>query len=328
MIKSQNEEIFFCFTVDIDSDCFFGNKFSKTGFVDKTILGWKGFDKGKNILAEMATQFSDSFNNSLPITWFVRCDGQLKSQYKDSAYLLNHYSYWWEERIKVGDDIQWHAHLYSYKKGIWSQEVNIISQRYDILEGKKVFEKFGIFPSAIRIGESYHSNELMNFLDDLGLRADCTSIPGRKRLDNEKLLNWELTPNLPYHPSRLDYRISGNEHLKIWEIPMNTVLTQVSYDKNPLLRYVNLAFHPGILNDGLRTFICNHNILVSITHPYELLTEFFSDSKMDSHPLLAFNPEAIVNNIKTIFKIAFEVGKKIRFVTIKELLSRLDNYCV
>jgi hypothetical protein len=180
-------------------------------------------------------------------------------------------------------------------------------------------------PAVIRIGEAYHSNELMLFLAELGLRADSSCLPGRKRSDDEKLFNWESSPNHPYHPSSHDYRIPGMPELRFWEIPMNTVLTKVSYDKAPLLRYYNPAFHPAAFNEGMAAFLSEHRIVVTVMHPFEIIADLFSDSKEKAHPLISFDIRAVEKNIKAIMSTAYSIGKKVRFVTMNELLDHLDN---
>lgn len=325
MMNASSDEILFCFTVDTDSDSFFGDVFSEFHPSDKSIRGWSGLESGKDIIADIADGFRDSYGNSLKVTWFIRCDYQLEATYGNCGYLLRSYNDWWEERLEKGDDLQWHAHLYSCEKGIWHQETDIVALARDLSIGKKSFEEHGLSPLAIRIGEAYHSNELMAFLKELGLSADCTAIPGRKRMDKEKILDWESTPNHPYCPSLADYRAPGNPSFGLWEIPMNTVSTRTTYDVVPLLRYVNPAFHPAILHEGLLSFIPGNDLLVSILHPFEVLSEFYADSKMTSHPLLAFSPDAVKENIRTIMHAARSTGKKVRFVTMSKVIAWLES---
>jgi len=325
MVNPKSQEILFCFTVDTDSDSFFGDRFPKRDCGNKTIVGWEGLEKGKELLSEIADVLTDSYGNHLAITWFVRCDCQIKAQYGKCDHLLSRYNDWWKGRIEVGDEIQWHAHLYRFEEGTWRQETDIRPLTKDLLEGKRAFEEFGVMPTVIRIGEAYHSNELMLSLNKIGLRADSSALPGRKRSDDEKVFDWESTPNHPYRPSRHDCRIPGTPGLGLWEIPMNTVPTQVSYDNAPLLRYINPAFHPNAYkNTEVTSFLSEHDVVVSVMHPFEILSEFFSDSEMNVHPLLSFDPRAVQNNMKTIIAVTHTIGKKIRFVTMSELLALLD----
>ena len=55
----------------------------------------------------------------------------------------------------------------------------------DLEEGQDAFFQYGVSPKLIRIGDSYHSNELMAIVNKSGLIGDSTALPGRKRYDNE-----------------------------------------------------------------------------------------------------------------------------------------------
>ena len=321
----STREILYCFTADTDSDSFFGDGFPAGVTGDKSILGWKGLEKGKDVLAEMTGRVTDSFGKILPITWFVRCDGQIKAKHGRYDYLLDLYQSWWENRLNKGDDIQWHAHLYHQTKGRWEQETDGAALGHDLEMGLKAIKSYGIAPSVVRMGEAYHSNELMSIVEELGLKADSTALPGRKRVDEEKLLDWEETPNRPYQPSLEDYRIPGSRHRSIWEIPMNTVWTKVSYDRIPLLRYVNPGFHPRVLHDGVESFLKEHEVLVSIVHPFEILPGFFKDSRARVHPLLSFQADSIMENVMGIVEFTEKAGRKLRFVTMKELVRELES---
>ncbi len=318
-------DFLYCFTVDTDSDSYFGNRLVEKNASDKSIIGWKNLEKGRYPLTETADRVLDSYGNRLPITWFIRCDAQVNAEFGDYAHLIKKHLRWWHDRVNLGDDLQWHAHLYIYENNTWIQNTHKYSIQKELSAAKKAFELCSLFPKVVRIGEAYHSNNLMSILEELGMKADSTAIPGRKRDDTEKSLDWRCTPNYPYHPSKNDYRIPGTPQLNVWEIPMNTVETKVSYDRNPLLRYVNPAFHPEVLYSGLKEFVKTANILVSIIHPFEVLPDFFEDDYLLSHLLLAFNPNAIDKNIGNLKDLIETSGRKIRFVTMNELISRLDK---
>jgi len=324
MSENTSREILIALTVDTDGDQYFGDHLSCRSLDDKTIQGWTGLEIGKDIIVEGIEGITDSYGKRAPLTWFIRCDRQVREQYRDYLYLLNEYRDWWELRVKAGDDVQWHAHVCRLENGRWIQETDIKNIRKDLREGKESLERYGLFPKAVRIGESYHSNELTAVISELSLKVDSTALPGRKRRDEEKSFDWKITPNHPYHPSMRDYRVEGEPAYSHWEIPMNTVCTQVSYDKLPIWRYVNLAFHPGILDSGLATFFKEYDVLVSITHPFELVSQFFQDGQMAHHPLISFDSSSVRRNLQAILSASERVGKKVRFVTMTELLERLE----
>jgi hypothetical protein len=318
-----NEKILVALTIDTDSDDYFGNRYASISKQDKSILGWEGLDIGKNLLVSAVEEVSKRNNIPIPLTWFVRCDNQIGVQNGDPAYLLQTHKKWWQQRQQQGDDIQWHAHLYRQAGNLWRQETSPMQLEKDLKTGLKAFENSGFSPSIIRIGESYHSNELMDIIVELGVKADSTAMPGRKRQDQEKLIDWLSTPNTPYQPSKKDYRLSGEKRRSLWELPLNTVMTKVSYDQKPVPRYVNLAFQPGVLESGLTEFFKKHNTLVSITHPFEVVNKFYSDSQSPNHPLLSFRPDSLVHNMEMIFGIAQSLQKEVEFVTMSQLLEML-----
>jgi hypothetical protein len=314
-------------SVDTDSDQYIGDRAGPGNINGKAIIGWKGLDKGKDLLADCVREVSDDLGINIPLTWFVRCDRQVETYHQDAAYLLKEYEPWWLSRQDFGDELQWHAHLYRNENGFWKQESEPEQLAEDLEIGLTAFKQNWNTPSAIRIGENYHSNELMSILDRMGLPLDSTALPGRNRQDEEKSIDWTCTPNHPYIPSEEDYRIAGKPECSIWEVPLNTVPTKVAYDNQPILRYINPAFQVGVIDQGLAQFFRNHKVLTCVTHPFELVPDFFSDSHYSSHPLVAFNAHAFSSNLKTIVEIAKSQGR-FRFVTISQLLKELKNSSV
>ncbi len=312
-------------TVDTDADEYWGNQAPPRKSGDKKISGWQGLEKGKDYLIEGIQGIRDSFGQPPRLTWFIRCDKQIEDQYGDYGYLLHRFNTFWQKRLAEGDDLQWHAHLYRCEKDLWIREDDPTALSEDLKGGFSALEKWGLSPVSIRIGESYHTQELMSLIELLGLKADCSGLSGRKRLDGEKWIDWEITPNQPYRPSRADYRTTGEPSYPFWEIPMNTVPTKVSYDFQPILRYVNLSFQPGVLDRGLDLFCRQHDVLVSVTHPFELVEDFFSDSDNPHHPLLSFHPDSIRKNLFALFCAADKCKKQIRFVTVTDLLHELQS---
>lgn len=319
-----NSDVFVALTFDVDSDEFSGDGHPPRVAGDKTILGWEGFREGKDIIVDSLNGITDYYGCPPVKSWFVRCDSQVAEEHGTWTYLIDEYRSWWDERIQAGDEIQWHAHLYTRNETGWIQQQDHHTITSELERGKRVLEDSGITPQVIRIGESFFSNELADIIESLGLRADSTALPGRKRKDAEKTIDWETAPNRPYHPSLQDYRSNHSPARNIWEIPMNTVPTRVSYDSDTLLRYVNLAFQPGVLDDGLESFFVNHDVLVTITHPFELISAFFKDSKRTGHPLISYHADSIRTNIQVLLEAAGQSGKKVRFVTMSQLIEQLE----
>jgi hypothetical protein len=312
-------------TVDTDSDFYFGNNAEQYNANDKSIIGWLGLDKGMPIIADAVKEVSDKHDIAIPISWFVRCDGQIGEKYKNRAYLLEKYNDWWQNRISLGDEIQWHAHLYDFKNNSWVQETDKSNISKDLRLSSKAFISNGYEYDCLRIGESYCSNDVLGICEDLGIKYGSSSMPGRYRKDNEKTIDWLNTPNKPYYPSISDYRIEKRPNRDFLEFPLNTVKTKVSYDEYYLPRYVNLAFNKGILTEGLERFFKENRTLVSITHPFEVVKDFFVDTNKTSHPLLSFKKQSVVDNLEDILMIAKKLNHEIEFLKFSDIISTYAN---
>jgi hypothetical protein len=164
------------------------------------------------------------------------------------------------------------------------------------------------------------NNDIMNFIKDLGLLADSSAIPGRIRKDSEKIFDWSKTKNHPYFPSRIDYQKEDLSEKGFLEIPMTTINTKCSYDKNSILRYVNLGFNSEVLFNGIEELVKNNEYLVTITHPYELFETYRSNQG-----LISYNINSLEENIKNIIKICKKNNKNCKFIAISNLISDFQN---
>jgi hypothetical protein len=312
-------------TADTDSDFYFGNQAEQYNAIDKSIIGWKGLEKGMPILADVIKEFSDKHNINIPISWFVRCDGQIGDQYQNRAYLLEKYNDWWHDRISLGDEVQWHAHLYDFKNNSWVQETDKANISRDLELSSREFINSGYQYNCLRIGESYCSNDVLDICENLDIKFGSSSMPGRYRQDAEKTIDWLNTPNKPFSPSVSDYRIEQEHNRNFLEFPLNTVKTKVGYDKDYLPRYVNLAFNKGILREGLEEFFRENDTLFSITHPFEVVEDFFVDTNQKSHPLLSFNAKSVIDNLEDILLISKRLKREIEFLRVSDIISIYSN---
>jgi len=161
------------------------------------------------------------------------------------------------------------------------------------------------------------NNNIMNFIRNLGILSDSSAIPGRVRKDHEKVFDWSNSQNFPYHPSIKNYQDQTNVSEKFLEIPMNTIKIKTSYDKEPILRYVNLSFIPKLMYQGLNDFIVNKETLVTITHPFELFKNF-----KINEGLISYNVDTLEKNILNLIQICKKNNKKINFLKISELIKK------
>lgn len=297
--------LFIAVTVDLDNDDLsIGDERSR--------LSWRGMD--------LVPQLADIIHASnLPVTWFVRADPQLHDYYGSSAYLLERYRDLWRDFSAAGNEIGWHPHILSV-----SDNGRYVPEREDarILEVLQDTHaqllSLGYRFASVRMGEALGSNAIARTLARLGLRADSSAIPGRRRNDSSRVFDWSLTPNRPYRPSMADYRVPGEPALSILEVPMTVLPVQGVQEEEPLLRYANPAYRPDIFSAALERWLSSmppapYQLLTLILHP----DEFMRRNK--EHPLYAFTPAALQSNIKTLLDGASRRNIEVGGCTIAEV---------
>ena len=212
---------------------------------------------------------------------------------------------WLRAREQLGDELGWHPH---------SADVADLTNSHEAL-GAVAFQ-----PRVARLGKSLGSNQLMQTLASLGLRADSTALPGRRRQDQSRSFDWSVTPDQPYYPGAADYRSPGPEPLPILEIPFSMVPIQAPYDKIPLKRYVNLAFKSEYLASALARKVQSAEELVVVIHPADLLAV-----SGVSHPLLAFSVDTAVQNLAFIVATAQQAGREVVYSTLSGVVKLVEQ---
>ena len=288
--------VYLAITADIDND---GVALEN----ERNNLSWRSLDR-LPAFAEIIKKYR------LPTTWFIRADPQLKDYYGSAAYLLEEHRSLWRNFAAGGDEIGWHPHLYARREdGSYEPErndgrlVTALRATYsDLVRG-------GHRLTSVRIGEAAGSNAIMQTLAELGLRVDSSAIPGRVRNDDARQFDWGTTPNAPYWPSTVDYRVPGTPALGILEVPMTSVLVKAPYDPKPLLRYANLAYRPAIFATAFETWFArtaaSEAVVTLIFHPEELMPS------PNSHPLYALAKDALDENIHTLLNLAHRHGTEV-----------------
>ena len=297
-----------CITFDTDADPVTENH--------KNSITFKNLNQNLDKLSKNIDIIENKLNMRIPISWFVRVDNQINDIFAEYDWILNKYSKFWSNQLNKKNEIHWHAHIYEKIENQWifpkTDKIFIdnIGEVHNYV--KKNYPNF----KCIRIGEAYMTNNIMNFLKQINLKADSSCIPGRKRVDKEKSFDWSNSPNRTYFPSKKNYQLENKEDNKFIEIPMNTIQTKCSYDKSNLLRYANLAFKNEVIYKGLRKYIEENDSLVTISHPYE-----FSNDFLNNKNLIYGDISILERNIECIVKICRELNKKINFITINDIIK-------
>jgi len=278
-------------------------------------------------LPEALSAVSDRIGQ-VPMTWFVRADGQIESAFKTPAYLLEKYSEFWTTVQKAGDEVAWHPHLYRPSQSGQATEV-----MDDPLEASDELERLWgklssvLRPSAFRNGEGWHLPHIFAAIERLGFTCDSTAIPGRRGSAGHPM-NWEGAPNQPYFPASGDLCKAGPPRSML-ELPMNTWHVQAPYDDAPRIRYMNPAVRSQIFVPALENWQAAFNRLdtdlcvwVMIFHPEEVLPSRGPDA------LYSRYIKELCSNLVAMVEILQRPGHEFEWVTVSraaDLWRRHNN---
>ncbi|MFZ0314738.1 MAG: hypothetical protein WAL85_18675 [Candidatus Korobacteraceae bacterium] len=154
------------------------------------------------------------------VTWLIRADqsvefstGSFESGYSQHRSL-------WDKLCERGHELGWHMHTMSYappqRQFVFDHAPEWLAEAHERLAS--------FFPvKATRTGWDYGSNALLSTLDRLGIAMDFSALPGNVlwfALGKVTLMtDWRECPVEPYHPSVNNYQRSGQDGLKLWEVP-------------------------------------------------------------------------------------------------------------
>ncbi len=302
-----------CLTVDTDPDGLSGR------VTNRNTLQWEGLKR----LQQLPDEFADFAKlGRIPITWFVRADGQLESIFGSAAYLLETHSEFWMQIEAAGDELGWHPHLYRQLKT--EDTALLITDPIEALEElERLWGKLnGTFrPTAFRNGEGWHTPETYATIERLDFRCDSTAIPGRTGGSGNPM-KWTGAPNQPYFPAANDLCNPGPARSML-ELPMNTWLLQAPYDSAPRTRYMNPAVHPHLFANALKNWenACaaspsDLSIWVMIFHPDEVLAHYGDDL------LYSRSTQALCINLALIAETLLRLEQGYEWVTLSDAAAR------
>ena len=257
-----------CLTIDTDPDGLSG----KT--TNRQTLEWHGLEHLRSLPGQLESHVG---LGAIPITWFIRADGQLESILGTPAFLLERFDGFWTAVSRTKHELAWHPHL--YRQARREDAATLISDPNEALEEiERLWDKLSpVFPAtSFRNGEGWHTPATYSAVEKMGFRCDSTAIPGR-RGTNGHPMDWEGAPNRPYFPERSNLCRPGRER-RMLELPMNTWLSRAPYDDAPKLRYMNPAVRQEIFSAALELWLNTEKdssnelcVWVMIFHPDEVL---------------------------------------------------------
>ncbi|HEY1679255.1 MAG TPA: hypothetical protein VGG04_16175 [Candidatus Sulfotelmatobacter sp.] len=299
-----------CLTIDTDPDGLSGQ------VTNRRTLNWDGLERVQALPERLGKV------GSIPVTWFVRADGQLESILGDPAFLLAKYERFWNMVKAAGHELGWHPHLYRQATG--DAEAALIAdphQAREELERLWAGLKSDFHPTAFRNGEGWHTVETYSAIESMGFLCDSTAIPGRSGPSGHPM-DWHEAPNRPYFPADNNLRECGPERPMI-EIPMNTWRLHAPYDASPKLRYMNPAVHPHLFAAALESW--KKQCLASAAKVFVWVMIFHPDEVMETAKedgLYARSPRALIDNLFSMEEGVRSLGDACEWVTVSDAAER------
>lgn len=169
-------------------------------------LRWDGLAKGIRGLIDAAERAGI---RDFRATWFVRADDQVEQVQGDPAWCFKEHEDLWKDLLASGHEIGWHLHLWRWQEGRWHHEHDDVEwiTRMATRACRAIptwARSHGRADASLplRMGINHHSIETVSLAERLGIRFDCSPIPGI--VDPSR--DWRGSPVRPYRPSREDFR--------------------------------------------------------------------------------------------------------------------------
>lgn len=251
---------------------------------------------------------------SLFVSLFVRLDRHVEATLSSPTAVFDEYGAELRALESVGHEIGWHPHPYSREGTAWRQNTDGEAVLGELHQIGPVARHLGM--RSVRMGWGFHTTRTMQLLSDQGFEVDTSAIPRPVYSWEESVKDWSPTPHTPFHPSRSDHRVAGEDAMAILEVPMSVVPLPSPTDTEPgVLRYVNLTYHPDALREPLSRWVHNHDHLVTITHAHEV-----SGREEGGHPLLTYAPSAVEENLAALEELVESDGREVEYVTTSDFV--------
>lgn len=295
-----------CLTIDTDPDGMTAQ------IMDRNSQSWRGLENIRFVVDELKSISLQT--GSIPVTWFIRADAEIRHALGDTLALAEKFSTVWEEASRAGDAFGWHPHLYreigNDKSAAWFGSPAEAAQ-----ELRSLWEIVRLIPlplTAFRNGESWHNPVTFAEVEGMGFSWDSTAIPGRRGPSGHPM-DWIGTPNHPYFPDIRDVRVPGDRRALL-EIPLTSWLVKTIYDTTPRIRYVNPAIHEPLFLQAIAALKPSqeNRIWTLVIHP----DEAYAGSPSDL--LYSRCPKTVRRNIETLVNTIQGWDHEFQFVSLPE----------
>lgn len=191
----------------------------RAGFLDGVPPGrlvWQGATEGIPAVKDAVRGLTDSQGREPVFTWLLRADDQIRRVHGAYAWFAHTQASLLHDLRASGDELGWHPHFWrrATEDGAWFQEVEDVDWQVDMLRQahRDLAQSLPAPPKSVRMGWAYHNNRTYRTLEDLGIAAELSAIPGLRTFSGkppvrgENYYDWYATPRAPYRPSLADYR--------------------------------------------------------------------------------------------------------------------------
>lgn len=181
-------------------------------------IPWRGYEHAVAIFGRFRTRASAISGVPAHFTWVYRMDPQVALGYGSASWVLAHYDRETSGLADAGDDLGLHTHAYRWsdRKQRWMLPLDDQAWVEECLTtAAAAFEgSLGRPCHTFRSGDHWMNQATMDLLGRLGARYDLTLEPGHPSAPVSRvsegsgvLPDYSGVPEMPYRPSRADYRL-------------------------------------------------------------------------------------------------------------------------
>lgn len=313
-------------------------------------LSWDGIKLGIIEFNNARKIIFDQTGVWFKMTWFVRADLETLQKCGSYSYCFLQFKKIWEFQIELGDEIAWHPHFWNVQNNAWFQETTDYNFQCNMLESafQEISKIDYLNIEGTHSGWCYQNGSTLKTLNDLGLKYDCSALPGNNTLGIGKLdqSDWTNAPQKPYNPSNENHNIAAGKVLnknRLVEIPATVVFSR----KAQFVRSVNEAikrkkFNPDIIKRFHMSYpqLCLNSLLTGDLFMRSILdltldknsylffyghADEFLDNKMKNiGKKIAYGKNYMVNNLLSVHQYAQNLDLDLQPATMAEQWSKLQ----